>query len=169
MSNLGVIQGVQEKISFFSKFTATTITSLWETFKALKAMRVYSHSYWLVIFYTTNSGRALARERWQTLENFWKKHVYWMSTLLRNFMNGLVCCCTRHYTSSLRYSSGYHVAVSNLMIGFSTSTDYPNKYIYVYKYMFKGLFVNFEKFNRKLYCDNNCLLYKFWPYMIWEN
>ena len=43
--------------------------SLKEIYKALKAMRVYSHSYWLVIFCTTNSSRVLARERWQTFEN----------------------------------------------------------------------------------------------------
>ena len=40
-----------------------------KTFKALNAMRVYSHSFWLVIFLTTNSSRVLARERWQTFEN----------------------------------------------------------------------------------------------------
>merc|ERR1711946_52473 len=66
--------GVQEKLCF-SKFTATPPwpTSLKETFEALNAMRVYSHSYWLVIFCTTNSSRVLARERWQTFEIFWKK------------------------------------------------------------------------------------------------
>ena len=32
---------------------------------------VYSHSYWLAIFCTTNSSRVLARERWQTFENSW--------------------------------------------------------------------------------------------------
>ena len=31
-------------------------------------MLVYSYSYWLVIFSTTNISRALARERWQTFE-----------------------------------------------------------------------------------------------------
>ena len=36
-------------------------------------MRVYSHSYWLVIFCTTNCSRVLARERWETFENSWKK------------------------------------------------------------------------------------------------
>ena len=52
-----------------------------ETFKALNAMQVYSHSYWLVIFCTTNSSRVLARERWQTFENSWKKTQYLMNTL----------------------------------------------------------------------------------------
>ena len=41
--------------------------------EALNAMRMYSHSYWLVIFCTSNSSRVLARERWQTFENSWKK------------------------------------------------------------------------------------------------
>ena len=38
--------------------------------------RLYSHSYWLVIFCTTNSSRVLARERWQTVENSWKISQY---------------------------------------------------------------------------------------------
>ena len=69
------IQGVQEKMCF-SQFTATppSPTSLSETLKALNAMRVYSHSYWLVIFCTTNSSRVLAMERWQTFKNSMKKH-----------------------------------------------------------------------------------------------
>ena len=37
--------------------------------KALNEMQVYSHSYWLVIFSTTNSCRVLARDRWQTFKN----------------------------------------------------------------------------------------------------
>ena len=44
-------------------------------------MRVYSHSYWLAILSTTYSSRVLARERWQTLENSWKKTQYLMNTL----------------------------------------------------------------------------------------
>ena len=44
-------------------------------------MRVYSLSYWLVIFCTTNSSRVLARERWQIFENSWKKTQYLMNTL----------------------------------------------------------------------------------------
>ena len=40
-------------------------------------MRVYSHSYWLVIFCTTNSSRVLARrERWQTFDNSWKNTIF---------------------------------------------------------------------------------------------
>ena len=45
------------------------------------AMRVYSHSYCLVIFCTTNSSRVLARDRWQTFANSWKKTQYLMNTL----------------------------------------------------------------------------------------
>ena len=42
---------------------------------------MYSHSYWLVIFSTTNSSRMLAKERSQTFENFWKKTQYLINTL----------------------------------------------------------------------------------------
>ena len=49
-SRLGVPTGCLGKNVFFSQFTATPPTSLQETFKALNKMRVYSHSYWLVIF-----------------------------------------------------------------------------------------------------------------------
>ena len=67
----------------FSQFTTTPHSplSLQGTFKALNALGVYSHSYWLVIFGTTNSSRVLARERWQTYENSWKKTQYLMNTL----------------------------------------------------------------------------------------
>ena len=67
---------VFRKNCIFSQFTATppSSISLDETFKALNAMRVYSHSYWQVIFCTTNSSRSLARERWQTSWNSLKKH-----------------------------------------------------------------------------------------------
>ena len=49
--------------------------------KLSNAIRVYSHSYWLEIFCTTNSSRVLARERWQIFENSWKKTQYLMNTL----------------------------------------------------------------------------------------
>ena len=42
---------------------------------------VYSHSHWLVNFCTSNSSRALARERWQTFENSWKETQLLMNTL----------------------------------------------------------------------------------------
>ena len=56
------------KYCVFSQFTATppSPTSLLETLKAFNAEQVYSHSYWLEIFCTTNSSRLLAREKWQT-------------------------------------------------------------------------------------------------------
>ena len=44
-------------------------------------MRVYSHSYCLVIFCTTNSIRVLARERWKTFEISWKKTQYLINIL----------------------------------------------------------------------------------------
>ena len=50
--------------------------------KLSNAIRVYSHSYWLVIFCTTNSSRVLARERWQIFENSWKKTQYLMNTCI---------------------------------------------------------------------------------------
>ena len=77
-----IIQGVQEKMCFL-QFTANppSPTSLKETFKALSAMRVYSHSYWLVFFCTTNSSRMLASEMWQTIENSWEKTQYFKNTL----------------------------------------------------------------------------------------
>ena len=73
----------RKNCGFFSQFAATppSPTSLQETFKALNVMGVYSHSYWLVIFCTTNSNRVLARERWQTFENSWKNTKYLMNTL----------------------------------------------------------------------------------------
>ena len=76
---------VFRKNCVFSQFTATppSPTTLWETFKALKAMRVYSHSYWLVIFCTTTSNRVPERDRWQTFENSWKKNQYLMNTLYK--------------------------------------------------------------------------------------
>ena len=62
---------VFRKNCVFTQFTATldSPTSLWESFKALNAIRRYSHSF----FWTTNNNPVLARERWQTFENSWKK------------------------------------------------------------------------------------------------
>ena len=47
-------------------------------------MRVYSHSYWQVIFCTTNSSRVLARERWQTFEQSWKKNTIFIYLLIKH-------------------------------------------------------------------------------------
>ena len=62
---LSQVQGVQEKRCVFSQFTATPpspTSLLLETLKALNTVRVYGHSYWLVILCTTNSSQVLARE-----------------------------------------------------------------------------------------------------------
>ena len=58
--------GYSGKIVFFSQFTATppSPTSLIETFKALNARRVYSHSYWLGFFCSTNSSRDLEKTQY---------------------------------------------------------------------------------------------------------
>ena len=68
--------GCSEKVVFFHNWLQPlpSPTSLWEIFKALNEMRVYSHSYWMLTFCTTNSSRVLARQRWQTFENNWKNH-----------------------------------------------------------------------------------------------
>ena len=90
---------VFRKNCVFSQFTATppSPTSLLDTFKALNAEQVYSHSYWLEIFCTTNSSRVLARERRQTFENSWKKTQYLMNTLYYQAWGNawparLLCC-----------------------------------------------------------------------------
>jgi len=44
------------------------------------------HSYWLVIFCTTKSSRVLARERWQTFKNSWKKNSIFNE-------HSIVCYC----------------------------------------------------------------------------
>ena len=58
------INRVFRKNFVFSQFTTTNIAL--RDLQALNAMRVYSHSYWLVIFCTTNSSQVLARRRGQT-------------------------------------------------------------------------------------------------------
>ena len=64
-----------------SQFTATPPSPTPLTFKARNAMRVYSNSYWMVIFCTTNNSRVQARERWLNFENSLKKKLYLMNTL----------------------------------------------------------------------------------------
>ena len=68
------IQGVQEKMCFF--LNSLQPLPRCKRPSKLNAMRVYSHSYWLVIFCTTNSSRLLARERWQIVENSWKNTIF---------------------------------------------------------------------------------------------
>ena len=46
-----------------------------DIFKVLNATRVYSHSYWLTIFCTTNSSPVLSNERPQNIENSWEKNT----------------------------------------------------------------------------------------------
>ena len=67
--------GCSGKIVFFPQFTATppSPTSLRETFKALDAMRVNSHSYWLVIFLYNQQKPSAGKEV--------KKAQYLMNTL----------------------------------------------------------------------------------------
>ena len=72
MKNKDYVQGVQEKLCFFTihcnppSLAYISVRDL----QSSHAMRVYSHYNWLVIFCTTNISRVLARrERWQTLEN----------------------------------------------------------------------------------------------------
>ena len=62
--------------------------------QALNTMRVCSHSYWLVIFCTTNCSPVLARKRWQTFENSRKKTQYLMNTLYIN----------KHYFSNFSFT-----------------------------------------------------------------
>ena len=50
-------------------------------FKAINAMWVYSHSYWLIIFCTINRSRVPVRERRQTLEDSWGRTQHFLSTL----------------------------------------------------------------------------------------
>ena len=80
------VQGVQKKLCFL-QFSATppSPTSLLKTFNA---MQVYSQSYWLVIFCTTNSSGVLARERWQTFKNSWEKN-----TIFNRFLPHILPLC----------------------------------------------------------------------------
>ena len=81
-STVMYVQGVHEKLCFFTIHCNPSLAYITEkTFKALNAMRVYSHSYWLVNFCKTNSSRVLAKERLQTFENSWKKTQYLNNTL----------------------------------------------------------------------------------------
>ena len=78
------IYRVFRKSCVFSQFNATppSPTSLLETFKVLSAMRVYSHSHWLVAFCTTKSSRVLARERWKKHNIQWTPCIFF--TLVSN-------------------------------------------------------------------------------------
>ena len=72
----------------FSQFTATH--PLLEGEQLIwSEILVYSHSYWLAIFFPTNSSPVLARERSQNIENSWKKNTTFNehSVLLRKSLN----------------------------------------------------------------------------------
>ena len=77
------LQAVQEKLLFHNSLQPLPRLHRCKrpSKLSLDAMRVYIHSYWPVIFCTTNSSRVLARERLQTFENSWKKMQYLMNTL----------------------------------------------------------------------------------------
>ena len=62
---------------------------------------LYSHSYWPVIFCTTNSSRVLARERWQTFENSWGK---------KSIFNEHPVVHTHKYTHTRTYTRDKHFA-----------------------------------------------------------
>ena len=75
--NNSSIYRVFRKNCVFSHFMQTLPRLHHETFKALNAMRVYSYSYWLVIFCTTNSCRG----RGGKLSRILRKKQYLMNTL----------------------------------------------------------------------------------------
>ena len=49
--------------------------------------RVYSHSYWLTTFCTTNSSPVLAKQRSQNIEHSWKITQYLMDILYKNTLS----------------------------------------------------------------------------------
>ena len=70
------IQGVQEKMCFSTIHCNPFLAymAVRDLQSSQPSKRVYSPSYLLVIFCTTNSSRVLmARESWQTFENSCKK------------------------------------------------------------------------------------------------
>ena len=66
-------------------------------------MRVYIHSYWQVIFCTTNSSRGLAKEMWKTFENSWKKTQYLLNTLYKLWRD--IDCSLNREIASPRYGA----------------------------------------------------------------
>ena len=85
--NYGYVQGVQEKLWFFSQFTATphSPTSLFRDLQSSQQRNAGVQSLLLAgnFLCTNKSSRVLARERWQTLENSWEKTQYIMNTLYK--------------------------------------------------------------------------------------
>ena len=75
------IQGVQERLCFFTFHCNPSLAYI--AVKDLQSSQRNANvqSLLLAFFCTTNSSRVLARERWQTFENSWKKIQYLMNTL----------------------------------------------------------------------------------------
>ena len=115
------IQGVQKKLCFFTIHCNPSLAyiAVRDLLQALNAMRVYSHSYWLVIFCTANSSRVLAREMWQTFENSWKKTQYLMNTLYI-FMG---CTCVKVDFSIVQQDFFFNFPSSRLLLRFSYAPE----------------------------------------------
>ena len=76
------IQGVQEKLCFFTIHRNLSLAYIAVRDLQSSQRNASVQSLLLAgIFCTTNSSRVLARERWQTFENSWKKTQYLMNTL----------------------------------------------------------------------------------------
>ena len=65
---------IKNKFFLNSARSACDRSNLWQT-NVNAAWGQHMHSYWLEIFCTTNSSRVLARKKWQTLDNSWKKNT----------------------------------------------------------------------------------------------
>ena len=93
-----IVQAVQEKLCFFhNSLQPLPRLHRCQTPSKLSTIRVYSHSYWLVIFCTTNCSRVLGRERWQTFENSWKKTQYFMNNHESRVKHGIFTVCFDTY------------------------------------------------------------------------
>ena len=71
-----LIQGVQEKLCFFTIHCNPSLAyiAVKETFKALNAMRVYSHSYWLYNQYQLTAGEGEVENFREFLERIFDEH-----------------------------------------------------------------------------------------------
>ena len=91
----------------FSQFTATHPLLEGEQF-ILSEILVYSHSYWLAVFFPTNNSSPVpARERPQNIENSWKKSQYFMNTLYLS----KIMFSRPHYFVSLCIKLWYHILI----------------------------------------------------------
>ena len=81
VTDVPAVQGGQKKLCFFH-ISLQPLPRLHRCKRNLKlSTQCECHSYWLVIFCTTNRSRVLAKARWQTFENSWEKKEYSMNTL----------------------------------------------------------------------------------------